>query len=149
MSKENERPRVTIGAIVIAPDKDILLLKSSKWGGRYILPCGHVEFGESLENAVKREVKEESGLEVNNIKFLRVQEFIQSEEYHDKKSHFVGLQYTCESQTKEVKTNNEAEEYAWFSHSEALKRNLEKGTFETIEYYLSSTPNRHDPFAPF
>ena len=81
----NERPRVTIGAMIFNPTEEkILLLKSSKWNGLYIFPCGHVEFGEKLEDAVLREVKEETNLTVKDITFLRVMEFINSKEYQKK-----------------------------------------------------------------
>ncbi len=62
-----EKPRVTIGALVFNEKNEILLLKSEKWHGKYTVPCGHVEFGELLEDAVRREVMEETRLEVEYI----------------------------------------------------------------------------------
>src|SRR3989344_4497457 len=107
-----ERPRLTVGAMVFKKEKEkILLLKSQKWGGKYILPCGHVEFGETLENAVRREVREETGLEISDLRFLTIIEFINSQEYHDKKLHFVGLQYICRESEGNLRINREAESY--------------------------------------
>ena len=138
----NERPRLTVGAMVFNIKREkILLLKSLKWGGKYIFPCGHVEFGERLEEAVKREVREETGLEVKDLKFLRILEFIKSQEYYDKSLHFVGLQYTCQALGENVITNKEADSYIWVSPSEALREDLESGTLETITSYLSSKRN--------
>ena len=134
-----ERPRLTVGAMLFKKDKEkILLLKSQKWNGRYIFPCGHVEFGETLETALKREVREETGLEIKDIRFLKVLEFIKSSEYNDNSLHFVGLQYFCRESEGDLKINREAESYVWTSVSEALKLDLESGTRETIEDYLAN-----------
>lgn len=137
----NRQPIVTIGAMVFDTEENILLLNSQKWGRKYIFPFGHVEFGETLEDAVKREVKEETDLNVENVKFLRVVEFINPSDHYIKNLHFIGLQHTCKTYEKEAKINREAQSYVWVAPSEALKMDLEKGTRATIEYYLSS--NKH------
>ena len=108
-----KRPRVTIGALVFNQQGELLLLKSPKWNNKYIVPGGHVEFGEKLADTVKREVKEETGLEVNNIQFLKVLELIQSDEYYDPNTHFVCIQFTCNAKSTEIVLNDEAEEYIW------------------------------------
>ena len=138
----NRQPRVTIGAVVFNNEEKILLLKSPKWNGKYILSCGHVEFGETLEDAVKREVREETNLNVDDVKFLRVVEFINSSDYYNRNLHFIGLQHTCKTHEKEVRINREADSYIWTSPLEALKMDLEKGTRATIEYYLSSIKSK-------
>lgn len=131
-----ERPRVTIGAMILNGDGDLLLLKSPKWHGRYIFPCGHVEFGERLEDAVRREVREETGLEIDNISFLTHLEFINSKEFHMPYTHFVGLQYTCNANSLDVKTNDESSSYVWVNPEDALRMDLESGTARSIEKYL-------------
>jgi nucleoside triphosphatase len=134
-----EKPRLAIGALILNQDGEILLLKSHKWQGRYVVPCGHVEFMERLEDAVRREVGEETGLEVEDIRFLQHLEFINPQYYYKKGLHFVGLQYTCRALGKEVRLNDEAEAYLWAKPREALNLNLGPGTRSTLEYFLSST----------
>ena len=71
----NVYPTISPCVIVAVYDKDRLLL--TKYAGRvfknYALIAGFVEIGESLEAAVHREVKEEVGLSVKNLKFYKSQ----------------------------------------------------------------------------
>lgn len=121
-------PEVAIGAVIFNTENKVLLLKSAKWNDRFILPCGHVEFGETLIDAVKREVKEETNLDVNNIKLIRVGELINSEEFHQSERHFVSLNFKCETQDKNVILNHEAEEFIWKNLDEALQLNIDSLT---------------------
>jgi ADP-ribose pyrophosphatase YjhB (NUDIX family) len=132
-------PRVTVGVMVFNRKRQILLLKSPKWHGLYIFPCGHVEFGESLSDTVRREVLEESGLRVKNIKFLKINEFINSSEFHDNSRHFVSLQFLAQTNDVEVVVDGkEATSFVWASPRDALKLNLESATRKSILYYLRS-----------
>jgi nucleoside triphosphatase len=63
-------PEPTVGILIFNPDGDLLLLKSHKWPGRYVVPGGHVELGERVEQTVIREAMEETGLEVHDLHFL-------------------------------------------------------------------------------
>ena len=113
-------PRVTIGAVIFNNEGKILLMKSHKWHGKYIIPCGHVEFGETLEQAVEREVREETGLKVEKIEFIRYGEMISSDEFFDKKRHFVSLNFSCQTKEQNVHLNSEAQSYVWTSLEQAL-----------------------------
>ena len=63
-------PEPTVGALIINNKKEILLVKSHKWlNNKYSVPGGHVEIGESFEEAIIREVKEETGLALRFPKF--------------------------------------------------------------------------------
>ena len=130
-------PEVTIGALVYNNDK-ILLLKSHKWKNKYILPCGHIKFGESAIEAVAREVNEETNLKVEDIEFLRIEELINSKEFQDTKRHFVCLQFSARANTQEVTLNDEAQEFIWIIVEEALKLDIESITRKTIETYIKT-----------
>jgi len=73
MSDENKkRPVATVGAMVFKNGK-ILIGKrketASHGAGEYSFPGGHMEFGESFEEAINRETLEESGVKIKDIKF--------------------------------------------------------------------------------
>ncbi len=54
-------PEPTVGALIVNKEGKILLTKSHKWFDKYTLPGGHIEVGETMKEAIIREVKEETG----------------------------------------------------------------------------------------
>ena len=128
-------PEPTVGALIFNPEGKILLIKSHKWRGKYVIPGGHIELGEKMEEALKREIKEETGLDIFDIKFICFQEFIFDNVFW-KKKHFIFFDFACKTNSNEVKLNSEAEEFLWVNLEEALKLNLEPYTKRTIEEYL-------------
>ena len=77
-------PEPTVGALVLNRKGEVLLVNSHKWGNKLTIPGGHVELGETLVEALRREVREEVGLEIYDVKFLTVQEAIFSSEFWKK-----------------------------------------------------------------
>lgn len=65
-----ERPKVGLG-VLIFKDKKVLLgkRKNAHGAGEYAFPGGHLEFMESFEDCARREVREETGIEIENIRF--------------------------------------------------------------------------------
>ncbi len=105
-------PEPTVGAIIFNPDNKILLCKSHKWNNKYVIPGGHIELGEKMEEALKREILEETGLEIYDIKLISLKESVFSDTFH-KGKHFIFIDYTCRTNSYEVTLNDEAEEYEW------------------------------------
>lgn len=64
-----QRPLIGIGVIIIREGKILLGKRRNAHGaGSWCCPGGHLEYGESLETCARREVKEETGLEIENIR---------------------------------------------------------------------------------
>jgi len=64
----DKKPKVGVGIIVIKDNKVLLGKRKNSHGeGSWCFPGGHLEFNESLENCAKREVLEETGIEIKNI----------------------------------------------------------------------------------
>lgn len=133
-----ERPIVAVGALIRNKEGKLLLVRSPKWlDKRYSVPGGHVEYGERLEEAVKREVKEETNLDVEPVKLLLIQQVINPEEFIDNKKHFIFFDFLCDAKSEEVKLDNtELIEYIWAEPKEALSYNLESYTRRLINKYL-------------
>jgi len=129
---EQQYPEPTVGLVIFNPENKILMVKSHKWHNKYIMPGGHIEVGESFEQAAKREIKEETGLDIHDIKFLCLHEHIFGKEFH-KKKHFVFLDFTAKTDSSKVVLNDEAQEYKWVTIQEALDMDLEHYTRKTIE----------------
>ncbi|MBU1149176.1 NUDIX domain-containing protein [Patescibacteria group bacterium] len=138
----NKYPRVTVGALIFDDQGKFLLVKSHKWGGRWLIPSGHVEFGEKLEDALVREIKEEVNLEISDIEFYFFGELINSQEYHKANTHFICFDFLAKKKSGQLKLNDEAEEFAWVDLEQARDFNLEYLTRRSLtrykNYYVAS-----------
>lgn len=108
----NKYPEPTVGAVIFNPDGKVLLCKSHKWNHKYVIPGGHIELGEKMEDALRREVLEETGLHIYDIKLISLIESIYSNAFHEKK-HFIFIDYTCKTDSSDVQLNEEADAYEW------------------------------------
>jgi nucleoside triphosphatase len=129
-------PEATVGALVANSKGEVLIVRSNKWRNKYTVPGGHIELGERAEDAIKREVKEETGLDVYSVKLLLVQQAIYPVDYY-KHEHFIFLDYLCSSLNSEVKLDGrELQEYVWIKPDEALELDLEDYTKNFVLKYL-------------
>lgn len=115
----------------------MLLVKSHKWGRLYTIPGGHVEVGEGLIAALKREVKEEVGLDIKKVRFLAVQEAIFTEEFW-KPRHFIFFDFVCSALSDRVKVDcDEIQGYRWVKPERALRFRLDSFTRKMVKTFLS------------
>jgi nucleoside triphosphatase len=129
-------PEPIVGALIVNDNGEILVIRSPKWESDYSISGGHVELGETIEDAVKREVKEEVGLDIKLKEVLFVQEAIYPKEFH-KKKHFIFLECVCRTKSSEIKMDDrEITGYLWIKPEKALKLNLDGYTKKFIVKYL-------------
>ena len=97
------------------------------------LPKGHIEKGEKIEKTVKREVKEETGLE--DLKFVEgFKEWIKYFFKFDGKNIFKIVTFLlAETKTEDVKISFEHIDYKWLSYEEAIKQLTFKNAKEILE----------------
>jgi 8-oxo-dGTP diphosphatase len=127
----HQTPRTTVGVIIVK-DRKVLLLKrvenrgpEYRFPGYWCIPGGHVELGETLEQAAIREVKEETGLDVSNLKFL----FNIEEMFPEFEWWAVGHTFIAHVNETDVKVQeSEISDFKWVTIDEAIK---EKLAFET------------------
>lgn len=126
-----ERPQVGVGVIVIR-DNTLLLgrRKSAHGRGHYSSGGGHLEYMEGFETAVRRELKEETGLEIGELDFLCL---INLKEYAPK--HYVDIGFVAKWQGGEpmVAEPDKFESWDWYP----LDR-LPEPLFGAIPYYLEA-----------
>lgn len=125
-------PEPTVGVFIFSPDGLLLLLKSHKWPGKYVVPGGHVELGEQLEEAAIREAQEETGLDIYDLKFIHFQQFIYDPAFW-KHRHFIFFDFACRTTSCNVQLNDEAQEYIWVSVQQALELPLDLYTRKSVE----------------
>ena len=126
---EGKRPPIaTVGALIFNSARDVLMIRTHKWSNLWGIPGGKIKWGEASEDALRREIKEETNLDVKDIQFELVQDCIRSTEFY-REEHFVLLNYTCRCTGKpEVKLNDEGLEFRWVTMSAALKMPINKPT---------------------
>ncbi len=122
---------VAVSMIVVNEEKDEILLIKQYGRSTYILVAGYVSRGEALEDAVRREVKEETGMTVTHIKFNRTQFFEKSDALMCNFTAFV-------KDDSEFDPNYEIDSYAWFTRDGA-RANVRPNSL--AEYFLVSYLN--------
>ena len=131
-------PEPTVGVFIFNQKGEILLLQSHKWPDAYVVPGGHVELGERIEDAAVREAKEETGLDIYDLEFINFQQFIHDPAFW-KHRHFIFFDFAARSDSMDVVLNDEAQKYIWVGLDEALGLELDSYTRTSIEAYLKKT----------
>ena len=124
-------PIVTVGGLILNNNNQILLIKTNKWSGLYGTPGGKVDYGESLEIALKREIKEETNLSIKDIHFVFYQDCIENKEFY-KPRHFLLMNFIAHIDPGEVSLNYESEHFRWEKIEDALKLPLNQPTKKLI-----------------
>jgi nucleoside triphosphatase len=132
---KQQYPEPTVGALIFNPEGKLFAMRSHKWRDMYVIPGGHIELGERMEEALRREILEETGLEIYDVQFLAFQEFVYDEAFW-KRRHFIFFDYVCRTDSREVTLNDEAQEYVWVTVEEVLELPIEPYTRTAIETYL-------------
>ena len=123
--------KVGIGIMIFKDGKILLGKRKNAHGeGEYSFPGGHLEYMESFSDCAKREIKEECGIEVNDINFLFLQNL---KKYAPKHYTHIGLTAQWKSGIPEVLEPNKCEGWGWYS-LDALPSPL----FETCTYSIES-----------
>ena len=113
------------------------MIRTQKWSHLWGIPGGKIKFGERSVEALRREIKEETSLDIEEIKFVFVQDCIRSKEFY-RDAHFVLLNYTCRCVGEaRVQLNDEAQEFRWASLEDALPMELNQPTRILIEAVLT------------
>ncbi len=127
------RPIATVGALIYNDTDDMLMVRTRKWSDKWGIPGGKIERGETAEIALRRELKEETDLDVADIRFVFVQDCINSPEFY-RPAHFLLLNYTCRCVAPaNVRLNDEAQEFRWVSEAAALALDLNQATRALLE----------------
>lgn len=126
-------PIPTVGGLIFNPGGEVLMIRTRKWSNLWGIPGGKIKFGETSEDALRREILEETGLRVDRIEFVLVQDCVRSTEFY-REAHFVLLNYTCQAaDASRVILNDEAEAWRWVGVEEALALPLNRPTRVLLE----------------
>lgn len=132
---------VGVGAAIFNDEGKLFITKRGKKAknerGKWEIPGGGVEFGETFEQAIKREIMEEHGIEIEILELLGICDHIIPKE----KQHWVSPTFICKIVTGEprIMEPDKCEEFGWFTIEEAEQLSLSIVTKHDIKELKKKT----------
>ena len=122
-----------VGAVIIADERVALVKRGhAPLQGKWSIPGGVLEVGETLRKAAIREAEEETGLTVDPGDLLGVFERVLPDEQGRMKYHYVLIDFLCRPVAGELSAGDDAEEVRWFRREELPPLQLARETEEVI-----------------
>ena len=129
-----ERPVLGVGALIFEGEKVLLVERGNEpLKGWWSLPGGGVETGERLEAAMRREVREETGLAVEIVRVAEIFERLMADEEGRCEYHYVLIDYECRVVGGELQAGDDSAAVRWFGLEELSGIRLTEGTLEVVE----------------
>ncbi|MBI4132961.1 MAG: NUDIX domain-containing protein [Candidatus Sungbacteria bacterium] len=118
---------------------ELLFVRTHKWGDRFSMVGGKVRQHERLSDALKREVKEETGLDGGVDAHICTFDQIKNSGYYLGGVQHIFVDYVFKVGSKRVRLNDEAQDYVWMPAKQALRDlDLEPNARHTVELYQSN-----------
>ena len=128
------RPILGVGALIFQHDRILLVERGREpLKGWWSLPGGVLETGERLEEGIRREVLEETGLSVNTLCVAEIFERIMRDADGRAEYHYVLIDYECEVAGGDLCAGDDVSAAAWVKREELQMYQLTEGTLEVIE----------------
>ena len=138
-----ERPVVGVGALIFKRDS-ILLVERGRppLKGYWSLPGGVLELGEHLGNAVRREVREETGLEIKPVAVVEIFERIMRDKDGKPEYHYVLVDYLCKITGGDLSAGDDSSKVEWVRRKDLPGVKLTEGTLAVIERTFEKRRNK-------
>ena len=129
-----ERPIVGVGAVVLDGRRVVLVKRANEpLKGEWSLPGGAVDVGETLVEAIRREVREETGLDVEVGPIVDVIDRIRPDSDGRVKFHYVLVDFLCRPTGGELRGASDAEEAAWADGADLQRYGVAEATIRVID----------------
>lgn len=129
-----KRPLVGVGAILLRRDRILMAQRGKEpLKGWWSLPGGALETGESLADAVRREVREETGLEIRPMGVLEIFERIMRDAGGQPEYHYVLIDYVCRITGGTLCAGDDVARVEWVRRADLGKLQITEGTLGVIE----------------
>lgn len=132
---ENQRPKVGLGVYILNDKNELLLLrrKGAHGADTWCAPGGHLEFGESFGECAKREAKEESDLDVDNLEVVGVTNDI----FEEEGKHYITIAMGVKSYAgvPKIMEPKKCDDIRWFPLNQ-----LPTPLFISTQNYFASDP---------
>jgi 8-oxo-dGTP diphosphatase len=128
-----QRPFLAVSAAIMRDGKVLAVRRARKPAlNLYTMPGGVVEIGETLHEAVMREVREETGLEIYPVALAGQREAIQRDASGKVERHFVVLCFAARWRSGEVTLNEELDDARWLKPEELSGLRTTEGLAEIV-----------------
>ncbi len=142
MNDSPRHPELVVGALLVDSQGQVFVARFSKIEGRYAIPGGHVEYGETAAQALVREMEEETGLTPTSFRLLQVSERISPPLYKDGRHHLVYLDFVVDEWEGTLQLDGvELSAGKWLRPEDALTLPLTYTTRRLVEYYVEVGPD--------
>lgn len=129
-----ERPILGVGAVIVDGNRVLLVQRANEpLKGEWSLPGGAVEIGETLQVAVVREVREETGLDVEVGPIVDVLDRLRFDPDGRPRFHYVLVDFICRPKGGTLACGSDASDVAWASRLELPDYNVAESTVTVIE----------------
>lgn len=142
-SAQPRHPVIGVGGLVFDRGNVLLVKRGSHPAkGYWSIPGGKVAHGESLAEAVEREMLEETGLRVRVGPLVEIYERLPRRGAGGMDGHFVVLDYLCEATGGLLRAGDDAAEAGWFAVSELSELHMTPGALPVVEkgYAMAGGP---------
>jgi 8-oxo-dGTP diphosphatase len=128
------RPFLGVGALVFEDGKLLIVERGKEpLKGYWSLPGGIVEAGEKLEDAIRREVLEETGLEIETLSVFEIFERIIPDAEGKTEYHYVLIDYLCRAVGGRLEAASDVSRVEWVAEHNLRDYRLTEGTLAVIE----------------
>ena len=128
------RPLLGVGALIFHRGRILMAQRGKEpLKGWWSLPGGALETGELLEAAVRREVREETGLEIETLGVFEIFERIMRDPTGAPEYHYVLMDYLCRVTGGTLCAGDDVCAVAWFKPAELAQLQITEGTLGVIE----------------
>ena len=137
-----QRPYLAVSAAILRDGKVLIVRRARKPAlGVYTLPGGVVEAGETLEEAVRREVREETALDIEPVTLAGHREVIIRDAQGRTERHFVILCFASRWLAGEPQLNDELDEARWIEPGDLAGLKTTEGLAEIVAAAVARLPD--------
>ncbi len=132
-----ERPLLGVGAIIWDGDRVVLVERGNEpLKGIWSVPGGLVEVGESLKEAIRREVREETNLDVEPLSVVEIFERIMRDDAGRPEYHYVLVDFLCRVLGGKLEAATDVSRARWVPRTDLHSYRITEGTLAVIEKAL-------------
>ena len=129
-----KRPMLGVGALIFEQDRILMAERGGEpLKGWWSIPGGLVEVGESLDAAVRREVREETGLDVRPLGVIEIFERIMRDSQGAAEYHYVLIDYICRVENGTARAGDDVSRVEWVRQADLKQFQITEGTLAVIE----------------